>query len=651
MLNIINELRAAARDGMVRSTVLVATVFWVGACQVDQAAVPVASVAFYNLVDSLLVGKTKQTDIYIRDAKGNDLTGRTPKYESQNPQFATVDSKGLVTGVAAGNAIIKASLEGRSTTETFKVLDKATRVVVTRVRENIPVGQSRQLSVTVSAANGTTISGRSIKFQTSAPGVAIVSTTGLITAISRGRAFISAEAELDQVSGVDTVDVVDVPVAVVTLAPIGPQTLRLGNTLQATATARDANNNALTGRAVSWTSSNPTIATVNPTSGLIAALAVGSVTITAEIETRTAQMSVQVTEVPPKTVTLTPDTVQVQTSVTRQITSTVIDSLNRTVTSFANRSVIWSSNNQAVASVSASGVVTGLTSGTARISLTVDNVRSNDVIVVVTDQVASIRLTPFQQQLLRVGNTLQVTAQALNNQNQVIPGKTFNWSSSNPAFATVNATTGLVTAVAPGTATITAETEGKTGSVNVQVTLVPIGTVSIVPSTDTLVAGDTKQYNPVVTDTAGKPVNSLTGRVVDWTSNNIPIASVSNQGIVTASSSSTGTAVLRVTIDGVVSNTLTVRVAQVASIVVTPNPITVGVGQNVTLTVVLKDGAGNVLHTNRILQFTPSGANPNAINTTPAGLITGVTAGNSQVTVTVSGIFGVSAVVPVTVTP
>ncbi|MCC6316494.1 MAG: Ig domain-containing protein [Gemmatimonadaceae bacterium] len=623
---------------------------WAAACTTDVAPVAIASVAINIASDSILPGRTLQASVLVKDASGIELSGRKATWESAFPNIATVSATGLVTPVATGVTQIRATVEGRTAAVNIKVLEKVTRVVITPQNDNVAIGQTRQLTVTVTGANGASISGRVVRYQSSNPSVAIVSAQGVVSGVSKGTTTILADAELDQVNGTATITVIDVPVSSVTIAPVGAQIMRLGNFLQATATTRDASNNVLQGRTVTWTASNPAVATVTQ-SGLITAIALGSTTITAESEGRTASMPVTVTEVPPKSVTLTPDTVSLGTGTTRQLTPTVIDSLNRVVNSLATRSVLWTSSNPAVATVSNTGVVSALTAGTARVNVTVDNVRSNDVVFVVTDQVNSIRLTPAQTPPMRVGNTLQVTAQALNNQNQPLPGKTFTWTSSNPSVATVSSS-GLVTANAVGSVTITAETENRTASLNIQVTLVPIGTVTIVPSQDTLINGDQKQYNPVVTDSAGRPVTSLLGRSVVWTSNNIPVAGVASpQGIVTASNAQTGIAQITVTIDGVTSNTLTVRVAQVATIQVSPNPATVQVTKTVTLAVTLKDAQGNTLNTSRTINFTPTGPNAGNITASPAGVITGVTAGTSQVTVTVSGVIGVATVVPVTVNP
>lgn len=79
-----------------------------------------------------------------------------------------------------------------------------------------------------------------------------------------------------------TLTVTMAAVASVTMAPPGPDTLQTGATLQLSATAADAAGSTLDGRAVSWTSGSPSVATVSPT-GLVTAVAVGADTISATI--------------------------------------------------------------------------------------------------------------------------------------------------------------------------------------------------------------------------------------------------------------------------------------------------------------------------------------------------------------------------------
>jgi len=280
-------------------------------------------------------------------------------------------------------------------------------------------------------------------------------------------------------------------------------------------------------------------------------------------------------------------------------------------------------------------VVTGTGAGSARLSVTVDGLRSNEIVVQVSQSVTSVTLSPSSTQILRIGGTVQVTATPRDNQGQIVPGKTVSWTSNNPTIASVS-NNGFVTALAVGSTSITADVDGVSRSLNVTVTLVPIGTVTYTPSSDTLVAGDVKQYNAVVKDTAGRTLTTLAGRNVSTQSNNTPVATLTSLGVVNAVAQ--GVAVLVLTVDGVASNDLTITVAQVASVTVTPNPGSVTVGATLQLTAVLRDIAGNVLTTSRAISWSTNSSNVALVS--PAGIVTGVTTGQATITAQINGVIG-----------
>lgn len=639
-------------NNLKRSSILLAIGLLGAGCTEPVDPTPVASIAFRISQDSVLLNKTYQLQLTALSQTGVEVTGRTARYESLIPEIAGVDQRtGLVTPKTPGNAIIRATLDGRSATAAIKVLDRVTRIVISPAVDQITVSGQRLLSVTVTGANGQSIGGRLIQFRSGNPGVATVNAAGLVSGVSLGTTTITAESPLDSVggtivSGTSAVTVVTPPVAAVELTPTGTQILRVGGSLQVRATALDANNATISGKVATWTSNNPQIATVT-SAGLVTAVALGTVAITATIDNRSSSLPIQITEVPARTVRLTPDSIAMLSATNRLLVPEVIDSLNRAVTNLATRSVLWTSTNPAVASVSPGGVVSAIGAGVTRVSVTVDNVKSNDVVVSVTDQVNSIRITPFLPQVLRLGGTLQASAQALNSQNQPIPGKVISWTTSNPAIATVSQT-GLVTALALGNVSITAESETRTASLAITVTPVPLQSVTLGPAVDTLAGGEFKLLTPVLTDTAGRPA-SLTGRNVVWNSSNQLIAVVGTNGVVTGNSQLNGTTSISVTIDNVTSNNVALTVAQIVQLQVSPNPATVRVGQTVTLTVTPKDIAGNTIKTTRTAQF--SVLNGTLATTSPAGVVTGVAAGATAVNVTLATLQGVITQVPLTVNP
>lgn len=134
--------------------------------------------------------------------------------------------------------------------------------------------------------------------------------------------------------------------------------------------------------------------------------------------------------------------------------------------------------------------------------------------------------------LRSIGATATLTAVVRNASHQEISGVAVSgWESSNPAVVTVNATTGLVTAVANGAATITAHAGAVSGSTSVIVLQAPVS-VTIVPPTDTLRSlGATAQYTTVVKDAGG---SAIAAAAVNWTSTNAAVVTFDVNGLATA---------------------------------------------------------------------------------------------------------------------
>src|SRR2546430_14591281 len=106
--------------------------------------------------------------------------------------------------------------------------------------------------------------------------VAIADVNGNVTAIAPGSATITATSEGQ--SGTAAITVTNVPVNSVTVTPASAS-IQQGQTIQLTATPKDANGNPLTGPTITWSSSNTAVATVNP-GGFVKTGGAGSATIT-----------------------------------------------------------------------------------------------------------------------------------------------------------------------------------------------------------------------------------------------------------------------------------------------------------------------------------------------------------------------------------
>src|SRR5204863_513261 len=146
---------------------------------------------------------------------------------------------------------------------------------------------------------------------------------------------------------------------------------------------------------------------------------------------------------------------------------------------------------------------------------------------VTTVAVATVDLTPATA-TVQAGQTVQLTATPKDSNGNVLSGRTVTWTSSNTSVATVS-TSGLVSGVTPGSATITATSEGKSGTASVTVTQVPVATVAVSPPTASIQQGQTVQLTATLKDANG---NTLSGRVVTWSSSSTSVATVSTSGLV-----------------------------------------------------------------------------------------------------------------------
>src|SRR5213595_3700788 len=332
---------------------------------------PVSAVSVAPTAATLLMGATTQLQATTTDSLGNVLTGRTVTWASNN-SAVTVGGNGLATGAGTGSATITATSEGKSGTATITVTNvPVATVTVAPTSANLQTGQTVQLTATARDASGNVLSGRVITWSSNSSSVASVNGSGLVTGAGAGSATITATSEGQ--SGTSSVTVTFVPVASVTVNPPSAS-VQVGQTGQLTATPRDANGNALPGRTVTWATTNTTVATVNG-QGLVTTKVVGSATITATSEGQTGTAAITVTAAPVATVTLSPAAAAVQPGQTVQLTASTKDANGNTLT---GRTVTWASNNNPAATVSSSGLVTGVATGTALITATSEGKTGSD---------------------------------------------------------------------------------------------------------------------------------------------------------------------------------------------------------------------------------------------------------------------------------
>ena len=408
-------------------------------------------------------------------------------------------------------------------------------------------------------------------------------------------------------------------------------TLRAGSTLALTATVQDASGKTLDNVPIAWSSSNRSIATVS-NSGIVSATTPGTVTIAASAFGKSATKNITVTDKAVASVVVSPPSVSVRIATTVTLAAQALDAEGKPLT---NRAFDWSSSNTSIATISSSGMVTGIATGVATMTASSEGHTGTAAITVIVNPVATVTISP-PLDTLGVGNEAILSVSLKDAGGAVLTSRVVTWSSSNVQIATVSSS-GTVTALAPGNATISASSEGKSGTASVVVLNRLASAVTLTPSSTNLVAGTTVLLTSQITDPAG---NILINRPIDFTSDNNSVATVGASGLVTGLSP--GVARITATSEGKVgSATITVTPFPVATVAVGPPTANILVGATTQLTAQPLSSSGGAL-TGRTITWT-SGA-PSVASVSSSGLVTGVGAGVALIVAIVDGASGSSTV-------
>ena len=370
-----------------------------------------------------------------------------------------------------------------------KVVDQSgPTAAITRLTispDSVPVvaGQAIQFQATGSTADGTT---RTVAVQWSATG-GTIDANGLYTADSTPGDF-QVTATLDGSTLTANARVRNHgAVKSVALLPVAA-TLAAGATVQFTTYAITANGDSAPNHAT-YTATGGTITadglyTAGSSSGVFSVVATIPVSHgTGNTRADTAQVTITGgTPVPVGSVIVSPATASVAPGATVQLSATTKDANGNVLT---GRTITWSSNATAIATVNSSGLVSGVAAGPATITATSEGKSGTATITVTTappPPVATVTISPATASVA-VGATVQLTATTKDANGNVLTGRTVTWSSNATGIATVNGS-GLVSGVAAGSATITATSEGKSGTAAVTVTGGTSGTVVFVGAGD-----------------------------------------------------------------------------------------------------------------------------------------------------------------------
>ncbi len=414
-------------------------------------------------------GLTQAMKAAAKDANGNAIPGVVFSWMSSNPGVATVDREGTVRALAAGVTYVTAGAAHRSVTATVTVTPApAARVGVSPATVSLVPGGTASLAATAEDAEGNPLAGRAVAWSTSAEGVATVSESGVVTAVAEGSATITAT--VDGKKATTAVKVKPGPDATAARIAVTPATDTLdaiGASTQLVATVYSATGSAMAGATSKWSSLDAAIATVDA-KGKVVAKAAGAARIVASSGTMSDTARVVVRQVVAK-VEVSPTSAKIESGATLRLGAKAKDANGYVI---AGAAFEWTASNPAAVSVDGTGLVKGVAAGVSYVTAATGGKTATATLTVTAPAVASVEVSPVSA-TVEAGRSVPLTAAVRDASGQLLSGRAVSWSTSSAAVATVSAS-GMVTGVSAGKVTITATSEGRTGSAQVTVTAPPV---------------------------------------------------------------------------------------------------------------------------------------------------------------------------------
>ncbi len=618
----------------------------------------------------VVAGERIQLKAEARDAAGRPLAGREVKWSSSSPAVTTVTRDGHATGMAPGAAKVTAEIEGKTATVVVKVVPvPVASVTIEGAAESLAVGATISLRAVPMDARGNRLTGRDVQWATSAARVAAVSKDGGVSGRAPGSVVITAtvegqRAECRLVVAAPAAAAIESPTEVMPQLPAEPAPAPAPPRREPTPTSRTGEVSGFRPAAESVAVPRP--APVAPAGGkgklIGAAVGLAVVAVAAFLMLRPGGGG---EEIPPPPVLLpTADAAVESVSIvgeaaaiavgrTAQLAAVLKDADGNEI---QGRPVTWKSSDPAVADVSAAGAVTGRKAGTATITASSGGKSASSTVAVAEPtsdlpaQVASVLLSGGGRPL-EVGQTVQLQATAKDTRGFILADRTVVWSTNAPEVALVSSS-GLVSAVGAGTATIAAGSEGKSAETRITVNApkaapppvrpeparpepakpepvaVPAAVASVALSPAAL-SLETGSEGPLAVTALDDKRNPLTGRPVQWKSSDSRVARVSDAGVV--SGLAKGKATITATIEGKEASavvTVADAVVPVSAVVMNAPTRSLKVGETATWTASPRDARGRALEDRGV---TWSSSAPQVATVNGAGLISAVAPGTADI--------------------
>ena len=391
-------------------------------------------------------------------------------WASSDSTKVPIDSSGSAQTLGVATVTISATYGSITGNTSFTVLPAAlVSIALNPSNSSIALGTTVPLTPVGTFTDGSTQTLSPVLWNSDDPTVAFVAVngTGLVSGNAIGSANISATS--GSITGSTSVTVTPAVISSIAVTPASV-TIPAGTTQQFTAMATFTDSSIQdVSSLATWSSSSGSVATVS-SSGLAAAVSVGSSTMTATMGSISGTGALTVGPAVLQSITLSPQNATMGKGTTLQFTATgnYSDSSTQDLTSL----VTWTSSDSNTVSINSAGLATGRQFGSITIGAALGPVNASTGLTVNKNPLVSIVVTPVNPSI-SVGQTQQFTATGTYSDASTQDlTKTAHWSSSSSGVATINngvSGGGLASGQGVGTATMTASFQGVSGSTTLTV--------------------------------------------------------------------------------------------------------------------------------------------------------------------------------------
>ena len=532
------------------------------------------------LAESIALDRTElvltigATDKLTATVLPEDVTDKTVTWTSSDDTIVNVDAEGNIQALALGEATITASCGEKSATCKVTVNPiLAESIALDRTELVLTIGATDKLTATVLPED---VTDKTVTWISSDDTIVKVDSEGNIQALALGEAIITAACGEQSATCKVTVN----PILAESIALDHTElVLTIGATDKLTATVLPED---VTDKTVTWSSSDDTIVKVDE-EGNIQALALGEATITATCGEKSATCKVTVNPILAESIALDRTELVLTIGATDKLTATVLpeDVTDKTVT--------WTSSDDTIVKVDEEGNIQALALGEAVITAACGEKSATCKVTVNPILAESIALDRTEL-VLTIGATDKLTATVLP---EDVTDKTVTWTSSDDTIVKVDEE-GNIQALALGEAIITATCGEQSATCKVTVNPILAESIALDRTELVLTIGATDKLTATVLP------EDVTDKTVTWTSSDESIATVDEDGNVTAIAE--GEAVItatcgevsascNVTVEGIVTGIVYVENDDI-NIIVNGTELTVETSRpSAKVTIVRQDGA------------------------------------------------------------